>query len=276
MCEVGWKGLWTYQTEVIETRIGSKGTGMEIQTQTNTSTAARVSAAQMTGGISAEPIYRAILAAVVALKAEGRALDFGAGTGAMAAYLCDTGQFTRVDAVDLVDYCSERHPEVHWMFSDLNEPLPVAAETYDLIVASEVIEHLENPRMLAREWFRLLKPGGALVVSTPNNESWRSLASLAVRGHFAGFTGASYPAHITALLRKDFERILTESGYSQIGFEYTQDGGIPGRPLITWQRISFGLLRGLRYSDNIVCVARKPVGDKPVAQKPAVSQTTVK
>ena len=147
---------------------------------------------------------------------------------------------------------------IDWIYADLNEPLPIPDATYDLVVAAEVVEHLENPRCLAREWFRLLRPGGALIVSTPNNESWRSLVSLLCRGHFAAFTGASYPAHITALLRQDLARILGEAGFEGIDFHFTHHGLVPKLTALTWQQVSFGLLRGVRYSDNTVCTARKP------------------
>ena len=219
----------------------------------------RIRAAVASRGISGDPIYRAVLAQVAALHVGGPALDFGAGAGYLASKLYESGKFLHVDAADLVDYGGVRQEGLNWVFSDLNEPLPCGRGTYGLITAVEVIEHLENPRFLAREWFRLLKAGGTLIVSTPNNESWRSLLSLWVRGHFAAFNDDSYPAHITALLRKDINRILTEAGFKEVTFAYTNHGGLPGRPAVTWQAVSFELLRGLRYSDNIVCVARKPV-----------------
>ena len=220
--------------------------------------AVRVKAAQASKGTSTEPVYKTILERINELDISGYALDFGAGAGYLAKAMCKTGRFSLVDAVDLVDYASVHDSRIQWVFTDLNEPMPIAAATYDLIVAAEVIEHLENPRFLAREWFRLLRPGGALIVSTPNNESWRSILSLIVRGHFAQFTGASYPAHITALLRKDFTRIFAETGFKQVGFTFTNNGVIPKLTSHTWGKVSFGVLKGLRYSDNLVCVARKP------------------
>jgi len=126
-------------------------------------------------------------------------------------------------------------------------------------VAAEIIEHLENPRFVARELFRLLQPGGSLLLTTPNNESWRSLISLAVRGHYVAFNDGSYPAHITALLRADIVRILMEAGFDSPVFDYSDHGGIPGWPMLAWQQISMGLLRGLRFSDNLLALARKPL-----------------
>jgi 2-polyprenyl-3-methyl-5-hydroxy-6-metoxy-1,4-benzoquinol methylase len=218
----------------------------------------RIDAAAASGGTSAGPIYDAVLARVDDLGIGGRALDFGAGTGRLARLLADRPRFSQVDAADLVEYTGAGAGRVRWMIADLNEKLPAHEGTYDLVVAAEVIEHLENPRFVAREWFRLLRPGGWLVASTPNNESWRSVVSLLFRGHFAAFTGSNYPAHVTALLRADLERILEEAGFREIGFAFTGHGLVPKLTSLTWQGLSRGLLSGVRYSDNVVCTAMRP------------------
>ena len=43
----------------------------------------------------------------------------------------------------------------------------------------------------------------------------RSLAALLLRGHFVDFLDSSYPAHITALVRRDFERLAAETGFDR-------------------------------------------------------------
>ena len=48
------------------------------------------------------------------------------------------------------------------------DPLPYADAEFDLVTCSEVIEHLENFRALLREARRVLKPGGLVVLTTPN------------------------------------------------------------------------------------------------------------
>jgi 2-polyprenyl-3-methyl-5-hydroxy-6-metoxy-1,4-benzoquinol methylase len=142
---------------------------------------------------------------------------------------------------------------------DLNNANAIPAASFDVVIAAEVIEHLENPRQVAREWFQILKPGGTLVLSTPNNESIRSLTALLVRGHYVAFLDSCYPAHITALLRKDLERILSEAGFSDIRFHFTDHGGLPKLPAVSWQRVSLGLLKGCRFSDNVIAAAKVPV-----------------
>jgi len=126
-----------------------------------------------------------------------------------------------------------------------------------------VIEHLENPRAVAREWFRLLRPGGYLVYSTPNNESWRSLLSLATRGYFVAFGPTNYPAHITPMLGIDLKRVLTEAGFDEIEFRYTNHGALPKITAVTWGQVSGGLLKGKRFSDNVIVCGHKPRTTRP-------------
>ena len=187
----------------------------------------------------------------------GSVLDFGAGTGSLTRHLSQSTRFTNVAAADLMPKPAELDA-ITWILADLNEPLPAASESFDSVIAAEVIEHLENPRAMAREIFRLLRPSGTAIVSTPNNESWRSLLSLFVRGHHVAFCNGSYPAHITALLRKDLERIFIEAGFEPPAFRFTNCGGLPGKPTTSWQQASGGLLKGLRFSDNIIAICRKP------------------
>jgi 2-polyprenyl-3-methyl-5-hydroxy-6-metoxy-1,4-benzoquinol methylase len=52
---------------------------------------------------------------------------------------------------------------------DLNrQPLPYANDCFVLVTCIETIEHLENYRQLIREVYRVLRPGGVAVFSTPN------------------------------------------------------------------------------------------------------------
>jgi 2-polyprenyl-3-methyl-5-hydroxy-6-metoxy-1,4-benzoquinol methylase len=219
----------------------------------------RVKAAELSRGISSNVIYAAIERVIAARHLHGAVLDYGAGVGDLTRRLVELDRFSSVSAADIMP----RPPGldgVQWIEQDLNEPLPGHEAAFDVVIAAEVIEHLENPRFTVRELFRLVRPGGTIIVTTPNNESWRSLIALIVRGHYAGFGETAYPAHITALLRKDLTRIFQETGLWPPQFAFTHSGGIPGKPNVTWQKISFGLLRGLRFSDNLLAVAVRPGG----------------
>lgn len=218
----------------------------------------RKSSAESTAGISNATIYDCFETVLRSHSATGAVLDWGAGKGLLTHRILRSRNFRSITAVDIQSRPAGLDPSVIWMQADLNEPVRIGNETFDLILSAEVIEHLENPRALAREWLRLLKPGGLLIFSTPNNESWRSILALILRGHFVGFGDSSYPAHITALVRKDISRILYEAGFTEAQFLFTNLGVIPKFPKYYWQNIPLISFHGLRFSDNLLAVARKP------------------
>lgn len=209
-------------------------------------------------GISSEPVYEAFEQIVTQLDLKGEVLDFGAGMGNLTRRLQALNRFTSLTAIDIMERPDAMDESAKWIGWDLNDAIALCSQSFDVIVSAEVIEHLENPRAVAREWFRLLRPGGTLVLSTPNNESWRALLALVWQGHFVAFGDSCYPAHITALVRKDLDRILREAGFSSPEFIFTNVGGIPKLPQLQWQTISAGFLKGLRYSDNVLAIAHKP------------------
>ena len=51
---------------------------------------------------------------------------------------------------------------------NLDEPLPFADASFDIVFAGEIIEHVAHANAFASEAFRVLRPGGAFIVTTPN------------------------------------------------------------------------------------------------------------
>jgi len=212
-------------------------------------------AAERSGGTSTGSIKRMVMRIVEAERIRGWVLDFGAGTGELINLL------SRVDGIephgaDIMPRPAAIPRNVAWHQADLNEELRVGVSAYDAVICSEVIEHLENPRAVFRTLGRLLRPQGKLLLTMPNQETLRSYLTLIFRGHFAYFTGANYPAHITALLRMDLARICAETGFSQPRFLYSDYGWMPVTNT-TWQRFSFDLLRGRLFSDNLAMVVTR-------------------
>jgi 2-polyprenyl-3-methyl-5-hydroxy-6-metoxy-1,4-benzoquinol methylase len=68
---------------------------------------------------------------------------------------------------------------------NLDAPLPWPDATFDVVISTEGIEHLENHFAFLREISRILKPGGRLLLTTPNITALRSR----VRFFFSGFFG---------------------------------------------------------------------------------------
>jgi 2-polyprenyl-3-methyl-5-hydroxy-6-metoxy-1,4-benzoquinol methylase len=144
---------------------------------------------------------------------------------------------------------------VEWYQQDLNNDIDWYQD-FDCVICSEVIEHLENPRSTFRNINRLLKAGGKLLLTMPNQENIRSYLNLMFRGHFAAFKGSEYPAHITALLRIDLTHICSETGFSEPEFIFVDYGWMP-ITRTTWQKFSFNILKGRLFSDTIAMVVVK-------------------
>jgi SAM-dependent methyltransferase len=100
-------------------------------------------------------------------------LDAGCGSGYGSAELAKTGAcVTGADVSgEAVEYAREHFGAQGIRFVEAPcESLPFEAESFELVTAFEVIEHLERWRDLLGEANRVLKPGGVLLVSTPNRE----------------------------------------------------------------------------------------------------------
>lgn len=163
--------------------------------------------------------------------------------------------------VDIVRY-DDFPPSAQFVKSNL-DALPVAGlpdASAEVVVSIETIEHLENPRALMRELARLAKPGGLIVVTTPNQLSLLSLLTLLIKGQFNQFQEAPglYPAHITHLLEVDMMRIARECGLVRAKVAYSNQGRMPYSAR-HWPSV----FRGRWFSDNLMLAANKPGDGAP-------------
>lgn len=66
-----------------------------------------------------------------------------------------------------VDWSDSIHDISAEIISDLNEPLPIPDESADTVVSLSVLEHLTKPTVMLSEAFRIMKPGGHLLLQVP-------------------------------------------------------------------------------------------------------------
>lgn len=148
------------------------------------------------------------------VPAGARVLELGAGGGAMSQRLADAGY--RVAACDLFEDNFTPAGAIPFHVADLNGAFSdVLDGGWDAIVALELVEHLENPRHLLRECARLLRPGGVLVLSTPNLANPVSQAMFMRQGDFQWFSEADYreQGHIMPLAPSVLRRCFAEQDY---------------------------------------------------------------
>ena len=112
------------------------------------------------------------LAKIIDLVSEerpGRILDVGCGRGFLLDRLADRG-LTGLTGVDV--FHDVASPKWEYVRGDVTGRLPLENSSFDCVIAGEIIEHVPNPDDFLREIRRVLRPGGTLVLSTPNMVSW--------------------------------------------------------------------------------------------------------
>lgn len=203
-------------------------------------------------GFSSDPIYRLADRIIRSwdLPHTSMVLDLGGGAAHFAKTL--TNYFEYVHLMDFAPIV--RSERIICSSGNLNDTLPYSDATFDAVVSLEVIEHLENPRHFVREIERILKVNGRCLITTPNQTSLASKLCLLLRDQFQHFQDSCYPAHITALVPIDLQRITVEAGLTFESVTYTDNGRIPGTEK-TWQIFPF--LTGKWFSDNVAIVAVK-------------------
>ena len=133
------------------------------------------------------------------LKDKKKVLDFGCGQGAFSQRMVDLGM--TVDASDIdtgqIKASVNRKIEI-----DLNREIPAGTFTgkYDVILAIEIMEHLQNPWKYLSDCSKLLEAGGIIVLTTPNISNFISRLRFFMRGTLLAFENADLKhGHITPL-----------------------------------------------------------------------------
>lgn len=81
----------------------------------------------------------------------------------------------------------------------------------DIITALDFIEHILDPQKFASECYRALKPGGVVLINTPNIQFWKHLHSLVVDGHFPHTSGDQevyHGGHVAFFNLQDMKNIF--------------------------------------------------------------------
>ncbi len=141
-----------------------------------------------------------------------RVLDAPAGGGELSNALRERG----VDVVSLdIGACEGKK---NWIQADLNKTLPFTDSSFDRIVSVEGIEHLENPFFLLREFYRLVKDGGYVVVTTPNTVNLRSRLKFLLTGNLFWFGASAIDSfgHIMPMMPSIIRYASKKAGFKNV------------------------------------------------------------
>lgn len=162
---------------------------------------------------------------ILRTEPRGKILDVPAGEGALSLRLKNLG--FDVSCCDLYTEIFKL-ADAEVKRGNLDAKLPYEDKTFDYIVCVEGLEHIENPANAMREFARILKENGALIVSVPNIMNIEER----LKWLFSGYTSHFKPLSADALrsIPKDFggmEEIalhVNPIGYSEIRFLLEKNG----------------------------------------------------
>src|SRR5438552_1308613 len=163
-------------------------------------------------------------------RPRGALLDVPAGEGDLRARLLAAG-FE-------VSFC-DLYPEIFRLNNreirrgDLNDKLPFDDRSFDDVTCLEGLEHIENPQQAMREFARLLKPGGHLIVSVPNILNIEERLKWLIHGYTSHFKPISraaverlrveyddrveIAAHVNPISYSELRYILEKHGFEMVG-----------------------------------------------------------
>jgi 2-polyprenyl-3-methyl-5-hydroxy-6-metoxy-1,4-benzoquinol methylase len=148
------------------------------------------------------------------VKPGDHAIDLGAGSGLLATRLRSLG--LDVLAVDWND--KFYGADVPFLRVDLNRPdfaEECGLESFQLVTATEVIEHMESPIGFLRNIGRLLAPSGCAVITTPNVDNLPARLKFLAKGKIRTMDEFGEPTHISPIFMDLFQRqFLPRSGLS--------------------------------------------------------------
>lgn len=146
-----------------------------------------------------------------------RILDIGCGNGALAGRLLAIGhQAVGVDLSESgVMLAKQQYPDARFEVVAADEHVldRLAEQPFDVVVSTEVIEHVYAPRLFMKGCYTALKPGGTLVLTTPYHGYVKNLA-LSVFGRWDTHASPLWDGgHIKLWSRRTLGSLLTETGF---------------------------------------------------------------
>ena len=207
-------------------------------------------------------------------KNEGaHVLDVGCGGGGFSRQVADRVETDNISGIDIVEKSvvnARKSNAINASVADCENPFPLADSSFDIVVSNQVIEHLGNTDNFIKEIYRILRPGGVCIISTPNLASLHSIASLVLGyqptctsvsdeficgnpfdpRHGTIFRSVSTHLHRRIFTARALRELLTFHGFY---VEKLTGWGLHPLPLIISKYI-----RCTRYSLYLTVKARKP------------------
>lgn len=128
-------------------------------------------------------------------------IEFGCATGAAANLLADYG--FNVYSTDISSYAvrlaKKHYPDIKFSLQDMQKLFTLDSD-FDIVVAFDVVEHLKEPKIALMNAYKILKPGGTIILTTPNDYKHMS----------------NDPTHINVKKPAVWRKIIKQIGFKDI------------------------------------------------------------
>jgi SAM-dependent methyltransferase len=132
-----------------------------------------------------------------------RVLDIGCRYGALTSRYVDGNDVVGID-IDRAALETAAELRIETIWADAEEPLPFDDESFDVVVAGELLEHVRDPAALVGEAHRVLRSGGTFVGSVPNAFRLKNRLRF-----LAGRQPERDPTHLHLFTPTDIRRLLS-------------------------------------------------------------------
>ncbi len=111
------------------------------------------------------------------INSQAKILDLGCDNGSWTTVLGQRVGSKHLYGIDIVKsrLSVAKKAGVKTKVGDLNKKLPYKTNTFDVVQGNQIIEHISNLDLYVSEIYRVLKPGGYVVMSTENASSWHNI-----------------------------------------------------------------------------------------------------
>lgn len=146
-------------------------------------------------------------------------LDAGCGRGTLARMLNRNFHYTGIDiSQKALQQASRVYHQTECV--DINaQPMPFADNSFDLVTALDIIEHVFDPRYLLHEIYRVLKPGGEVILTTPNILCQGHINRMLRERKFPKTSNDPFPydgGHLHFFTYRDCAELLTQRNFKNL------------------------------------------------------------